>query len=82
MSPAIPIPPAVRQVVLTALSKDPARRYQSAREMCDALTVQRTRFQPAPLPPLPRAAYHCSNPEGFFPSVEECNADWVAVGAH
>jgi hypothetical protein len=36
----------------------------------------------APLPPLPRAAYHCSNPEGFFPLVEECNVDWVAVGAH
>jgi len=36
----------------------------------------------APLPPLPRAAYHCSNPEGFFPLVEECNVEWVAVGAH
>lgn len=36
----------------------------------------------APLPPLPKAAYHCGNPEGFFPVVEECNVEWVAVGAH
>lgn len=35
-----------------------------------------------PLPALPKAAYHCGNPEGFFPSVEACNADWMPLGAH
>jgi hypothetical protein len=35
-----------------------------------------------PLPPLPKAAYHCGNPEGFFPVVEACSIEWVAVGAH
>jgi hypothetical protein len=34
------------------------------------------------LPPWPKAAYHCGNPEGFFPAVEACNAEWVAIGAH
>jgi hypothetical protein len=36
----------------------------------------------APLPPLPKAAYHCGNPEGFFPVVEECSVEWIAVNAH
>ena len=31
---------------------------------------------------LPKAAYHCGDPEGFFPAVEECNVEWVAIGAH
>jgi hypothetical protein len=37
---------------------------------------------PLPLPPLPKAAYHCGNPEGFFPVVEECSVEWIAVNAH
>ena len=35
-----------------------------------------------PLPPLPKAAYHCGNPEGFFPVVEACSVEWIAVNAH
>jgi hypothetical protein len=35
-----------------------------------------------PLPPLPKAAYHCGNPEGFFPVVEACTVEWIAVNAH
>lgn len=36
----------------------------------------------APLPAWPKTAFHCSNPEGFFPLVEECNVEWVAIGGH
>jgi hypothetical protein len=36
----------------------------------------------APLPPLPKAAYHCGNPEGFFPVVDACSVEWVTVNAH
>ena len=44
------IPPAVRHVVLRALSKEPAGRYRSAREMRDALAVKATFVPHAPPP--------------------------------
>ena len=59
LNPAIN--PAVEQVILTALMKDPARRYQSASEMADALemAVRATGSQRVPLAP---AAPFAANP--------------------
>lgn len=36
----------------------------------------------APLPALPRVAYHCASPAGFYPEVEACDAGWITLAAH
>jgi len=36
----------------------------------------------APLPALPRVAYHCASPAGFYPEVGACDAGWVTLAAH
>jgi hypothetical protein len=73
-APVFPYPLAVAPIVV----EDAVGPVVEAQQPVAAAAV----IAIAPLPPLPRAAYHCGNPEGFFPLVEECSADWVAVGAH
>jgi hypothetical protein len=36
----------------------------------------------APLPALPRVAYHCASPAGFYPEVGACDAGWATLAAH
>jgi hypothetical protein len=35
-----------------------------------------------PLPALPQAAYHCSDPSGFYPALQSCGSGWTVLVAH
>jgi hypothetical protein len=34
---------------------------------------------PPDAPPPPQSWYHCSNPDGFYPYVRNCEGQWDAV---
>jgi hypothetical protein len=52
------------------------------------LLVEEVPAEPPPpptapvLPPLPHAAYHCASPDGFFPSIQNCDSGWITIAAH
>jgi serine/threonine protein kinase len=54
--PSLPnsVPASLRQVVAKALKKKPAERYQSAAEMCAALTLRHNEEETQPRPILPK----------------------------
>jgi serine/threonine-protein kinase len=47
------IPPTLSGVIMKALEKDPAHRYQNGREMAEALRACLAKSEPAPIAPLP-----------------------------
>ncbi len=78
------VPPRVEQIVLQALSKEPARRYRTAtqlgqllieyRRVSEQVTSARRPAAPAPRPPAPSGVVEVPGPE----PAEPPGPDWLA----
>ena len=70
------LPPALNEIILTALNKDPMRRFQTAEAFRKALESLQSR--PAP-PPLPQTQ---PQPAGALPPpAKSTRGLWMAIGA-
>lgn len=64
------LPPALNEIILMAIAKDPGRRFQTADAFCNALgTVQPLAVTPAPAKAGPDAPTADSRPVAAFPTT-------------